>query len=233
MRSVFRKALIVLVVVSAMGALASASASAALPEFTGPFPKIYTLTLGNNVRLEPQDGEETITCDRETQARGSGEITSAKEMRTSFVFSECKWNTTSCRTSGASPGELRTETFSSALVYLSKAKQEVGILLHAYNKVTKKTIFIPQFLCGGLTGGPISGELIAPATPVNTKAAIYKISFKETKGKQEPSEYENELGERLKVRLSWKNFARAEEEIGLTAGENPSLNLAAETEIKA
>jgi hypothetical protein len=64
MRSIFRSVLVALMAVLALGAVASASASAALPEFSGSFPDTFELkssiTIGTGTR-------GAIICSSSTQ----------------------------------------------------------------------------------------------------------------------------------------------------------------------
>src|SRR5579859_758734 len=89
----------------ALSATITASASAALPEFAGPFPVPFTAKSGLT-RLETVKGA-VITCLSDT---GSGEVTGPKTGTVTITFTGCELVTLglSCNTVGVPPGDIVT-----------------------------------------------------------------------------------------------------------------------------
>jgi hypothetical protein len=177
-----------LVAALALGVVASASASAALPEFvpgTGEsFPSVVEYSYaGAHVEYRLLSGN-AMECKGVT-AKGS--VTGAKALSLTVELSDCTTGSgrTKCKTSGAAEGHV-IQPVTGTLVYLSKATKQVAVDL----KPTVET----EILCSTIEIIN-KGSVPAPITPVNTKASTFdlKISASE-KNKQEYTHYENEQG---------------------------------------
>jgi hypothetical protein len=182
-----------LVAVVALSALATATASAALPEFVptaGKFPVKFTDTSGAGT-LETVGGHK-VTCKADSS---TGEFTGAKTNKETFIFTGCESLGFKCNSAGAAAGEIRTNAIASLLVYINKAKKEVGMDL---SPEVVGGLFA-EFSCGGVETLKVRGSVIAPVTKVNTaKQASFKLTAKASKGVQKPTEYENEAGKKVK-----------------------------------
>lgn len=188
--------------VLALSAVAASGASAALPEFTGPFPKAFTSTSGKGT-LETKAGRK-VTCEADTN---TGKITGAKSDEATVKFTGCKIEKTgvtlTCTSPGAKEGEIVVEVLSTLVYIKEAAPKEVGIVL----KPKTGTTFV-TFKCVGKSifgtveeSVTVRGEVIGVITPINTLTSTFTLAFKQTKGVQEPTEYENEKKEKVKAIL--------------------------------
>jgi hypothetical protein len=232
MRSKNRNILLALVAVLAFGVVASASASAALPEFSSSkYPVKFEITGGGSVRLEDAI-EPQGSCTK--VAIVGGEITGAKTAKASYLrLSECiSWvNDTNCESAGASPGEIKTGPLTIAPVYISKSKKEVALDLNYEEKRGTPPSSFVKFECGSAIY-PVLGSVLTKITAINTKASSFTISLKSNAaGRQEPWQFENEKGEKvsafpeLELRAGNLNFA-------FEASSNLTFTTAREMEIE-
>jgi hypothetical protein len=186
MRARYRSVPVALVVMLVSAALACASASAALPEFSpkppGAGEAIRTIVGG----LTIQDSQSAlrVTCSGGT---GEGLLTGVKTLTEKLVLKECGASGVSCHSEGALAGEVKTGELLGNLVYTSKANKEVGIDL-------KGQPLVMSILCGSerIT---IREGAIGKITPVNISKKEFTLSFAYTsEAWQVPSYYENESG---------------------------------------
>jgi uncharacterized membrane protein YtjA (UPF0391 family) len=136
--------------------------------------------------LETEKGEK-VEC---TDDLDIGEITGERSVRTVVKFTGCKGPLAShCQTAAAKEGEIITKTLAGKLVYIDEATKEVGIALAP----ASGTEFV-SFECVGLFGIKatlkVRGSVIGALTPTNTKTSTFALAFKQTKGVQEPTTYE-------------------------------------------
>src|ERR1700680_1034994 len=98
----------------ALSAGVTASASAALPEFTGPFPTPFTSKSGITT-LETVK-KAVITCKAD---KGSGEVTGPKSGTMKITFTGCEFVTIGvvCNSTGVPPGEIVTAPLVMTLGY--------------------------------------------------------------------------------------------------------------------
>ncbi len=164
-----------LVAVFAMGAIVASAASAALPEQL-PATGTFTGTSGAST-FETKSGEK-VKCTSDTIA---GEITGAKTSKSKITFKGCEAFGLKCNSSGAASGEIVLNV-TGELVYIMKATKEVGLLNTLTAELTIK--------CSAFQTLKVKGSTLCPITPVNVKTTKYKVVCKETKGVQEPVNYE-------------------------------------------
>jgi hypothetical protein len=166
----------------AIFSVAATSASAALPEYSGPFPKPITSKSGPIV-IETVSGVKA-TCTRGTN---TGEITGPKTGTVTLRLVGCEvLNVLKCNSPGAAPGEIVSSQLSSTLGYINKTKREVGVDLEAPAGTTA------EFECG-TNHVVVSGSIIGKITPVNRKVKAgspFILKFTQTGGKQNPSKFE-------------------------------------------
>jgi hypothetical protein len=175
-----------LVVALALGAVASASASAALPEFVpgegAKFPIAVKYSEAASSHIENTGGSRWTTC---TATTVTGNITAAKAASLTLAFTGCKANLEgSCHTSGAPEGQ-ETLSGTGSLVYIKKTTKQVGLLL---------AVSATKILCGNVTIN-VRGSIVIPVTPINTLTSALTIIVHGTNGKSEFRSYENEKGE--------------------------------------
>lgn len=204
----------------AIGAVASASASAALPE---QVPASGKLTISSGASVFETKAGEKVSC---TKDSGSGEITGAKTSTGTVTFEGCTASLLGvkikCQT--GAEGDIVTE-LKNELVYINKSKKEVGL-----DSVLAKELTIK---CGSFETLKVKGSTICPISPINTKTKTLTLSCKQKKGVQEPTEYENAKGEKVKDITETKGEGLktfAFEQSGLESTE--TLTLATEGEIK-
>jgi hypothetical protein len=225
MRFKGRNVLAALVAALALTAVTAASASAALPEFTGSFPNTVTFAGSHEVTLESVEGTDWITCQTTT---GSGSITGAKALTATLTFKNCVDRVRrECN-------EIKTEALKSSLVYIAKASKEVGI---DFNQQTGQPVFA-SFICteGGSGLGSIHvtvrDGVVAQVTAVNTKTKKYTVNFKVEGGRQKPLGYENEAGKKVNTLLQIEWLSNGFQEQGDLKDEL-TMTTGLETEVKA
>jgi hypothetical protein len=168
----------------ALGAGVTASASAALPEFTGPFPTPFTSKSG--VTTLETVKKAVITCKAD---KGSGEVTGPKTGNMRITFTGCEFVTIGvvCNSTGVPPGEIVTAPLVMTLGYINGPKKEVGIDLS-----TATGGPLMEFSCGGLRV-LVDGSVIGKITPVNKVVAPpshFALRFTQAGGKQKPTKFE-------------------------------------------
>lgn len=169
----------------ALSATVAASASAALPEFIGPFPNPFTSKSG--VTTLETVKKATITC---TADKGAGELTGPKTGTVTITFSGCELVTLSlpCNTVGLPPGEIATASLLMTLGYISEPKKEAGIDLS-----TATGAPLMEFMCGPLRT-LVVGSVIGKITPVNKlikPPGHFTLKFTQAAGKQKPPKFES------------------------------------------
>jgi hypothetical protein len=172
-----------LVAMFATSAATAVSASAALPEFSGPFSKTFTSTSKTSV-LETVGGI-AVTCTADTN---SGEITGPQTGSVTIVFTGCKLGKVPCNTPGAAPGVIATATLGMKINYINKAKKEVGIDL-----VEAAGAPFMSYGCGPVLRGVVIGSVIGRITPINklvTPAEKFTLKFAQAIGVQKPLKLE-------------------------------------------
>jgi hypothetical protein len=178
-----RIAALCVVAVFGTSAATAASASAALPEFTGPFPKTFTATSKGGL-LETVGGNKT-KCGADS---AFGEITGPQNGFMTIVFSKCKLNKVPCNTPGLVPGSIATNLLTMKIYYINKAKKLVGVDL-----VEAAGLPFLEYGCGSSVFATVQGSVIGKLQPRNklvTPAETFKLVFKQSLGIQEISNLE-------------------------------------------
>jgi hypothetical protein len=166
----------------AMSAALAASASAALPEFSGPFPKRFKSKSGA-VLVETSGIKLTCTASTDT-----GEVLGVKNGKVTIRLTGCAALSSPCTTPGAAGGEMVTSELTTTLGFINKAKLEVGIALAASVATTPFT----EFECAGLKI-VVEGSVIGKLTPINKHvkpASHLTLKFTQAKGIQKPRKLE-------------------------------------------
>jgi len=206
--------MMVLVGALALSAVASASASAVLPEIVN--------SKGGELVKKKFTSKGTESRDFLTAANhglfecvgfsGKGEVKGTRGGEETSTYTGCKY-ASKCQTAGNREGEI-TFTTSVTPVWLNKAKEEVALLLSL-----KPGGF--QFNCGSplLQKYTVSGAILVRVGVVNKLNTTYNFATKQTNGIPELREYENEAGEKVTANLkgeasgveNWKNEPMANE----------------------
>ncbi len=171
--------------VLAVGASGAVSASAALPEFSGPFGKTFTSKSGPS-RLRAVGGKRVL-CAADTNV---GEVSGPKTGVVTVTFTGCAMKKVPCNSPGASAGEIVSPTFAMKVGYINKSKKTVGIDLTEPGGAT----FL-LFSCAPGTRVAVIGSVIGRITPVNqlvTPSATFTLSFIQIGGIQKVQKLEGE-----------------------------------------
>jgi hypothetical protein len=196
MRHRGRTMLTALVAVLALGVVASASASAALPEFVPAAGQKLPATLegsmgGVETRFEVSSGT-VLHC---TSSKYKGEVTGAKVASLTSEMTGCKNSGGySFHSIGAPEGDINLPG-TAALDYTSKSTKKVALVVKLKEtELRSESDGVEWF---------VKGSVVMPLTPINTLTSKLDITIKESKtpGLQEVSEYENEKGELKKAKL--------------------------------
>ncbi len=196
------------------------AASAALPEFLGPFPNKFTSRSGKTT-LETVTGLK-VTCKKDV---AQGEVTGPKTDNVTITLIGCVLNGIVCNTPGVAAGDIVTSPLISTLGYINKAKKEVGDSLE-----NPAGAPFAQFICGSGLTVTVTGSVIGRIKPVNRlipPPKHFKITFKQAAGKQKPIKLEAGPIDVLGVSVN----GGPSEEAGLSSTE--TLTFAAPTEVKA
>jgi hypothetical protein len=240
MRSTRRTVIAALTAALALAVIGSASASAALPEFTGAvLPKAYETSLGKvtfELNLSGAEGN-AISCQSGSDA---GKITGHKTLTAKFAFKNCHpvgYPRITCTTAGAASGEIKTGELNASLVYISKANKEVGIDFNPYEKEKELEYGQPTFALFNCEGAReiISRAVIVPITPINTSTTKFTLTFAQKQGVQKPTKYENEEGKLVTNTLQGTFQGGGEMfEMGMEVAGTPTMTLTgAPLELKA
>lgn len=207
-----------LAAVLALSAVATASASAALPEFS-PGAGLTLTGTGGASYFEVQGLAPVPNC---SSLAAKAKLTSGKSGTLEVEMKGCHAGFAACQTGPAS--EVVDFTGTIEPVYLSKEPKNVGLLVKL-NEFTAK--------CGTVTV-VVRGSFLGTITPINTGVAAggrYTLTMKEHEGLNEYTSYETASGEHKSTSLT--------ESIGggpfLTAGFSSTdpLNTNINSEIKA
>jgi len=161
----------------AVFATSAVSASAALPEFTPPFPKPFT----SKTKMTLIVGKTKVKCAAGTN---KGQITGPQTGTVTIALTGCEALGFSCVSPGAGgSGEILTSVLSGTLGYINRATKEVGFDLSSPPTGAPFT----TFTCGNLTA-TVQGSVIGKMTAVNKKIKPpmhFSLRFLESKGKQQ------------------------------------------------
>ena len=159
-------------------AVTAASAVAAPPEFTGPFPNPY-IGASKTTKIETV-GKQTVTC---TADKVKGQITGPVTAEVQIDLTGCTTSVVAgvqCNSPNGLPGEIQTEVLFGTLGYTKLEPKEVGLDLA---NPTGGPMAV--FFCGAAVTGKLYGSVIGKVTPINAKPGKgLHLSFAEKAGKQ-------------------------------------------------
>jgi hypothetical protein len=127
-----------------------------------------------------------------TASHGEGEITGRRSTESNYWFTGCEAAGEKCKSEGAPEGEIKTGAIDGDLVYIDRAKREVGILLNPSGGT-----YI-SFECGGESAQG-QGSFLAPVSPIDQESTSFTATLSQVDSVQTPDEYENEKGERVQA----------------------------------
>jgi hypothetical protein len=180
-----RRMLVALVAVFAISAVATATASAALPEFKPvPTKKKFTSTSG---AVTWTAGTERLTC---SSSATTGEITGASTLGDVVIkFTGCQQlntkGTCPLKSVGANAGEIVTDSLNGELgtVATKEATSGVGILLAPTTGSTIARIAATPAPCSG-TETALQGNVAGEVATTSKKQMTNKLVFGVTSGDQ-------------------------------------------------
>lgn len=173
---------------------AGASAASPVLEFVvpgNPFPVSFTTESGP-VSAEMYGVTSLVHC---AASSGEGHITGPRSTFSEYKLTGCKTEKGSnqeCKTEGAGAEEITTGQIEADLIYIDRARDEVGMLL---NPNGGRYI---SFKCGGEEAEG-TGPFLAPVSPINTKALSFAAVLNQSDSVQTPDEYEGPFGELLQA----------------------------------
>lgn len=166
-----------LVAVLALSAVAASVASAAGPEFKGPFPKPFTAT-SVNTYLNQASG--LYKCG---SSISEGTITGAKAGLVTIRFQECHIHGyVPCQSAGAKQEEEVTSTLHMELGYIKKpAPTEVGVALESTSGPTGVVLAMECRTPEEKTLEPMvyKGAVMGLLRPINTATDKFTLKFAE------------------------------------------------------
>jgi hypothetical protein len=189
-------------------AVATTTASAALPEFSGPFSKTFTSTSGKTL-LETV-GKAKLVCGADTNL---GEITGPQTGVVKIKFTKCAVKSIPCNTPGLPAGEIATTILAIKLGYINKAKKEVGMDLLSATGAP-----VMEFMCGSALRGLVIGSVIGRVTPINKPVVppkTFLLKFTQALGVQKPVKLEGQPKDVLET-----SFGGPFEESGLASTDS-------------
>ena len=199
MRSMFRSVLVAIVAVLALSAVATATASAALPEIVNSkgeelVKKKFTGEVTEKMTFEVV-GQGTEECEKLSLAGGVKGTKGGEATLTLHCFA-------TCHTSGSKEKEIKLPV-SVNLVWLNKATERIALLISIPGVVKLEGD------CWSGYGAPfeLSGSFLIRVGGTNKLSTEYNLLTEQKKGIQEPDEYENEAGEKVKAQLETTNGA--------------------------
>ncbi len=149
---------ICLVAVLAVAATTASVAAAALPEFTPPFPNMFTST-SKATTLETV-GKTKLKCTADTN---KGEVTGPSTALVTISFTGCAIvHGPRCQSPNGVAGEIITDGLLGTLGYISRVPKEVGLDLS-----TATGAPLAVFFCGEDVTGEITRSVIGKITPIN------------------------------------------------------------------
>jgi hypothetical protein len=197
-----------LVAVSALGAVAVTSASAALPEFK-PFKGITFTSKSGPATLETASGA-SVRCTASSSE--AAKLKTAKEVTGVEVkFTGCKlFGVEPCSSKGAAKEEIDTTDLVGEIGYISAASKSVGLALKP--KAKKGAGPLATFTCGPFEI-EVTGSVIGTVTPVDTATTHFALTYTQVKGIQAPTKFEGEPEDVLFSSLDGVTPEHAGEEI--------------------
>jgi hypothetical protein len=173
-----------LLAVCAITAVATATASAALPEFSKTGATVTGEAVGGTT-FETKGGTKVACTGGSTS---TGKIASEKTITgMKIAFTGCKSSGFACTTEKAKEGELITNAVVGKLGYINSAKKEVGLLIAPEKEGGN---FFTFNCVGSLIKVVFTGSVICPITPINTLTKEKKWVCKQTKGVQSVTKFE-------------------------------------------
>ncbi len=174
-------------VAAALLAIAASSASAALPEFTPPFPKNMSATSGAST-LETVGGMK-IECAADT---AGGAVTAPQSGTISLTFTGCELVLASgkvpCTTPGTPPETIVTPPLPAQLGYMSHTPTKAVVGL----QIGSGEVIFAEFDC--INKVTVRGSIIGKITPINKLVKPlpkhFTLAFKQAKGVQKPKQFE-------------------------------------------
>lgn len=200
-------------------ALSASSAAAALPEFTGPFPKTFAAKSTKSVFATVGGRKTNCLADS-----GAGELTGPQKGVIQLTFTGCHMGRIPCFTPGLPSGTIGTGTLAMQVGYINKAKKEVGADL-----TEPAGLPLVSYFCGTGLRVYVIGSVIGKLKPVNkpvTPAETFLLHFAQTAGLQKPLNLEGEPPDFLET-----SFGGPYEQTGFASAD--LLKFAEVVELKA
>jgi hypothetical protein len=175
-----------------LGTTVAASASAALPEFTGPFSKPFSSKSGAS-RFRAVSGKR-VRCTADTNV---GEITGPQTGSVTITFTGCALKKVPCNTPGSGSGEIVTPVLAMKVGYINKVAKIVGVDL---TEPAGGPFLV--FSCTSGTRVALLGSVIGRVVPVNKlviPSKTFQLNFVQAGGFQNVTKLEGEPVDTLEM----------------------------------
>ncbi|HEY2716927.1 MAG TPA: hypothetical protein VGI73_11980 [Solirubrobacterales bacterium] len=178
---------------AAVGA-AEAKADSPVLEIVAPALPVSFTAEGGAVTAAMTDFDTVVHC---TGSHGEGAIVGPRAAISNYFFTGCTTQGgtaggAKCKSESANAEEIRTGAIEAELVFISQARDEVGMLLNPHGGVYM------DFECGSEDVKAI-GSFLSPVGPLNQRTSSFSATLARSGTLQIPSEYENAFGDRLKA----------------------------------
>jgi hypothetical protein len=174
--------------VCVISAVASAAASAALPEFLPVNTRATFTSTSGEGRLETVGGE-AIECTADTN---KGAITGPKTATLEVSFTGCKaFGIVNCTSKGAKSGELMIP----GTVMLGFIKATTPLEVGGAFTISGTQ----KFRCSGLIEVEVEGTGVGKVAPINTSSVTGHLNFAQALGVQKPATFEGGAALSFKV----------------------------------
>jgi hypothetical protein len=233
MRSKLVRTVTLAAAVCALSALATASASAALPEFkpsTGKYPVAFTFS--GSASFSANSGKVNVAC---ASLTGLGEIVNSQGVEVSATLHNCSSAGFVCGENIGGEYIIKTQPLEGKIGYYEESGvKSVGLELikQKYNPLFPKFAKFAKFGCTGQPEVNLTGMIIGKLSPLNKSLTSFSLAYATNGTSQLPRKIENGYLGEAEEELSWNYGANQESSLWLLTGSE-TVSTASAVEIKA
>ena len=219
--------------VCALSALATASASAALPEFkpsSGKYPVDFTF--GGSASFSANNGKVNVSC---TSLTGLGVIINSQNVEASVTLHNCSSGGFVCGEPAGSEHIIRSNVLEGKIGYYEEGGvKNVGLELikQKYNPLFPKLAKFAKFSCTGQPEVNLTGMIIGKLSPLNKSVTSFTLAYATNGTSQLPRKIEHGYLGEAEEELSWNYGTNQETSLWLLTGSE-TVSAESAVEIKA
>jgi hypothetical protein len=228
--SIVRKLGVTVVLVMAVVACVSATSASAAGSPRWVWETVFTINLGGEGEISFETANATkVKCKGSNGALGSPVITGGTESLGEGPLHLYHCTTSlggECTSKEASAGEINLTSMNLRLAYLTAGSKEAGLILN-YHKSGEVTTF-STFTCtifGIAKKFAVRGNALAKVTPINVLTSVWTLSLKGAAGVPELTEYLNEAGTKVAVKLEEEVDGKGWEQANIVGAPTINANL--------